>query len=102
MKYKGFWLAAAIFIAYMALIPFSYIQGNEKGYEEGIEAGKIEAMKQIELSNGITNTDSSIAKLKQMPSDSVAIAVFNLYATDREREMVKQFAMWIRKVKEVK
>jgi hypothetical protein len=72
------------------------------GFDIGYEAGKTEAMKQIELSNGVTNMDSSIAKLKQMPSDSVAIAVFNLYATDQEREVVRQFAMWIKKVKKVK
>jgi hypothetical protein len=72
------------------------------GFDIGYEAGKTEAMKQIELSNGVTNMDSSIAKLKQMPSDSVAIAVFNLYATDQEREVVRQFAMWIKKAKEVK
>jgi hypothetical protein len=72
------------------------------GFDIGYEAGKTEAMKQIELSNGVTNMDSSIAKLKQMPSDSVAIAVFNLYATDQEREMVRQLAMLIKKAKEVK
>lgn len=67
------------------------------GFDKGIEAGKTEAMKQIELSNGTTDTDSSIAKLKQIPSDSITIAAFNLYATDQEREMVRQFAMWIKK-----
>jgi hypothetical protein len=87
----------------------SFNSGFDIGYEAGkteamkqYEAGKTEAMKQIELSNGVTNMDSSIAKLKQMPSDSVAIAVFNLYATDQEREVVRQFAMWIKKVKKVK
>lgn len=72
-------------------------------YKKGLEAGKTEAMKQIELSNGITNMDSSIAALKKnYPNDSLNIAIFNLYATDEERAFVIQFANWIKRIKEVK
>jgi hypothetical protein len=95
---------AAIILTVLLLVLFPFIPEHyaESKYNDGFEAGKAEAMRQIELSNGITNTDSSIAALKNYPNDSLNIAIFNLYATDEEREMVKQFAMWIKRIKEVR
>jgi hypothetical protein len=79
-----------------------YIYLKPKAFNEGFEAGKTEVMKHIELSNGITNMDSSIAAIRHYPIDSLNIAIFNLYATDEERKFVVEIASWIKRIKEVK
>lgn len=49
-------------------------------------------MRRINELHGITNIDSSIAKAKQMRPDSLNLIIFNMYATDEEREMVRRLA----------
>lgn len=55
-------------------------------------------MRRINEINGITNMDSSIAKAKRMRPDSLNMILFNMYATDGEREMVKKFALLIKSI----
>jgi len=100
MKVSSVWAAITVTWIASGLIMYTYLK--PRAFNDGFEAGKTEAMKQIELSNGVTNIDSSIAALKNYPNDSLNIAIFNLYATDEERKFVVQFAMWIKRIKEVR
>lgn len=99
MKYlTGLFFGFSIGILFINFV----LREHSMNYKQGFEAGKTEAMKQIELSNGITNMDSSIAALKSYPNDSLNIAIFNLYATDEERAFLVEFANWIKRIKEVR
>ena len=49
-------------------------------------------MRRINELHGITNIDSSIAKAKRMRPDSLNLILFNMYATDEERALVKELA----------
>ena len=52
-------------------------------------------MRQINEMHGITNVDSSIAKAKRMRPDSLNMIIFNMYATDGERKLVRRLATWV-------
>ena len=93
-------IIAIIIIVFFLIVTGIIIQSE--GYKEGYKAGTTSAMQRIQDFYGITNIDSSISKAKRMRSDSLSIIIFNTCATEEERALVKSFALWLKRIKEVK
>ena len=85
---KRFWLAIGVFLAYMALIPFSYIQGSQAGYDKGFEAGKNYVPPAMQRTDSLSvvyyGNMPMVSNQIKMPRDSVQLIIDSFMGKPRQ------------------